>query len=68
VCHEDKIAQLICERIVYPHVCGVERDWMELYVVVEDLGLQGLTKFSNCDVLNVKGLICMYIVLLINYI
>jgi hypothetical protein len=22
--HEDRIAQLICERIVYPDVCGVE--------------------------------------------
>jgi hypothetical protein len=55
MCHEDKIAQLICER-------------MKLYVVVEDLGLQGLTKFFNCDVLNVKGLICIYIILLINYI
>jgi hypothetical protein len=41
---------------------------MKLYVVVEDLGLQGLAKFFNCDVLSVKRLICIYIVLLIKYI
>jgi hypothetical protein len=64
--HEDRIAQLICERIVYPDVCGVER----LDGTVHGSGGFGSSrsKFLNCDVLNVKRLIRMYIVLLINYI
>jgi dUTP pyrophosphatase len=40
----DRIAQLICERIVYPDVCEVQ-ELDETVAVLGDLGHQDLTKY-----------------------
>jgi hypothetical protein len=64
--HGNRIAQLICESIVYPDVCEVHK----LDETIRGTGGFGssASNFYNCDVLTVKRLIYMYIVLLINYV